>query len=749
MAIGDLAPGGSEQVYAHSKTGTPVRNWHRLDAHLQSVSELAGCFAAEFGAAEWGRLAGLWHDLGKYSPAFQQRILAADPDAHIETRPGRVDHSTTGASWATHRLGTLGRVLAYLIAGHHCGLPDWQTEHAGAAGLKSRLDRLPVTDLNFLNAIPSSILNPNPSLENPRPATSIALSTWIRMLFSCVVDADFLDTEAFIDPDQPELRKGFPIIPDLLLRFTAHMQTMMNLATTTPVNKIRREIYQQCVTRATHTPAIFTLNVPTGGGKTLSSLAFALHHAVRYNKHRIIYVIPYTSIIEQTADQFRQILPDAVIEHHSNLIEDQEDTQTYRSRLACENWDAPLVVTTSVQFFESLFASRTSRCRKLHNIANSVIILDEAQLLPPILLNPCLVMLKELAANYGVSIVLCTATQPAWEPVRTPEYVFDGISNTIEIADNPLELHQRLQRVEVQIPDDLSRPVTWQELAEELSSIPTVLTVVNSRRDCLELFRLMPPGTFHLSGSKCGAHRSTTIAEIRDELKTGHAVRVISTQLVEAGVDLDFPVVYRALAGLDSIVQAAGRCNREGLLDKGRVMVFVPPNAPPPGHLRQAAEAGRLIMTQHNEDPTSPSSFQKFYRHLYWTKGSDLDRHSILADLADDPKLRFCFRSVAEKFHLIDDREQLPVLVRHGSGGKLIDQLAAVGPERWLLRRLQRYSVNVPRWIHHRMARQGDIGMLDRAPGIWVQLNTLAYSDETGITYPDDLEACPPESLII
>jgi len=324
-------------------------------------------------------------------------------------------------------------------------------------------------------------------------------------------------------------------------------------------------------------PGIYTLTVPTGGGKTLSSMGFALNHAVKYGKHRVIYVIPYTSIIEQTADQFRAIFGEAVIEHHSNLDSTDEAKENARSRLACENWDAPVIVTTTVQFFESLFASRTSRCRKLHNIVNSVVILDEAQLLPPDFLAPILEALKELQKNYGVTVVFCTATQPALGPHKTMDFDFKGIDGMKEIMDDPAMLHKALKRTEIRQVRNLE-PLTWDDVAGEITNNESVLCIVNRRDDARTLWELLPEGSIHLSALMCGAHRVRKIKEIKERLRNGVPTRVVSTQLVETGVDVDFPVVYRAMAGLDSIAQAAGRCNREGLRAKGKVFVFTPPS---------------------------------------------------------------------------------------------------------------------------------------------------------------------------
>ncbi len=721
--------------YAHSVEGKPSEEWHPLDEHLKGTAELAASFAAEFGCGEWAYLTGLWHDIGKYSEDFQKMLLAS-ADAHIETKSGWVDHSTAGAIHSTEKFKTAGRIFSYIIAGHHAGLPDWLTDTAGRKSLEHRLQHVELFNNLPVSNIPHHIIEQ--SFPKQKFITKEGHALWIRMLYSCLIDADFLDTEAFLELEKAKTRKGYPSLNELLPLFESYMADKQAKADDTYVNKQRAEILRQCITKSTHKPAIFTLTVPTGGGKTLSSMAFALKHAVRYNKRSIIYVIPYTSIIEQTADQFRQIFGDAIVEHHSNVDVSDEEHETARSRLACENWDAPVIVTTSVQFFESLFANRSSRCRKLHNIVNSVVVLDEVQLLPPEYLNPILHTIKELHQNYGVTFVLSTATQPAFTPHKSVDYRFEGLSDTVEIIENPLLLHKAFKRVDIHTPDDLMTPRTWEGLASELSQHPSVLCVVNRRDDCRMLYELMPEGTFHLSALMCGAHRSEVISQIKQSLKNGHPTRVISTQLVEAGVDLDFPVVYRAIAGLDSIAQAAGRCNREGLLEKGRVVVFIPPSKFPPGYLKQAGEIGRQLLAEKRADHLAPERFEQFFKELFWLQGNNLDKHDILKDIAPDRELRFSFFSAAQKFKLIDDKQYSPVIVRYDEGEELLGLLKKKGLERWLMRKLQRYVVNLPKYVHAKLYNEGAI--MEVHSGIFVQ--------EGGAMYHPDLGFCPDKSLI-
>ena len=716
----------AKQFIAHAREIAGGLEPHLLEDHLRKVARLASRFAAEFDGHEWALLAGLWHDLGKYRPAFQKRIGALtgfDPEAHIEGAPGKVTHSTAGAVHAIKHFGALGRVIAYLIAGHHAGLPDWNPDDGGQGALQARLESAGAEYAEALaQSIPADILNPPATPPKLPSIKQDEFALWVRMLFSCLVDADFLDTESFMDADKSASRVQSTTLGELKEKFDAYMEDVGRKARPTPVNAIRADILAQCRQAALKQSGIFSLTVPTGGGKTLSSLAFALDHAAKHGKKRIIYAIPYTSIIEQTAQVFKGILGDGnVLEHHSNLDVDPA-RENHRSRLAAENWDAPLIVTTNVQFFESLFAARTSRCRKLHNIANSVVILDEAQLLPREFLNPILAVMRQLASQFGVTFVLCTATQPALNR-RVDVFgreVMPGLDDVCEIIQNPDSLYERLQRVEVQVPADLNEPSDWVDLAAELMAHEDVLAIVNTRKDCRELFQLMPQDdtTIHLSALMCGEHRSAVINQIKQLLKDkregtyGKPIRVISTQLVEAGVDFDFPVVYRALAGLDSIAQAAGRCNREGLLPgMGQVHVFVPPKAAPKGLLLQGQQTAReLLATDCAKAPLAPETFRRYFSQLY-NKG-DLDANGIQQLLKPD---RGAFRTAAEKFRLIADAGEA-VIVRYVPPGQskspvddcLVKLLNGAGAKN-IYRKLQRFTVNVPKNLFDQMQKQGDI----------------------------------------
>jgi len=751
---------------------------HSLEEHLRAVSQLAGQHAAQFGSADWAQLAGLWHDLGKYREGFQRYIRQSnDPDAHIEGRVAGRDktHSAAGALWAqqelAQRFGPRGRivsrVLAYLIAGHHAGLDNW---HGGLNERLSGEDAQRELGDTLIASPPAEILRPGPQLLDlglvpldAKTGVPGSFGLWVRMLFSTLVDADFLDTEAFMDRDKAAARQGYPALAELVRKFDSYMDEKLGEIRTrgeaeSPVNRLRADVLRQCRDKAVHAPGVFTLTVPTGGGKTLSSLAFALRHAMAHDKRRVVYAIPYTSIIEQTADIFQRIFGNEnVVEHHSNVDTDPV-AETHRSRLACENWDAPIVVTTNVQLFESLFARRTSRCRKLHNLAGSIIVLDEAQLLPVEFLQPILDVLRLLVRDYSVTLLLTTATQPALTRMESfdPAKRIRGFEpdEVTEIIDDVPALYGVLRRVHVHRPPDLNARREWPDIASEIATHPAVLAIVNRRADARDLYRLLraehADGLWHLSALMCAEHRSDALAAIKnallshrqalDEGRKAVPVRVVSTQLVEAGVDMDFPVVFRALAGLDSIAQAAGRCNREGRLDGlGQVHVFVPPTSAPLGLLRQAEQTCRVIWNtlKETDDALDVGLFAGFFRRLY--ADGNLDRAGICDALRVGRDGDVRFRDVAEAFRLIDDKDAATVLVRYQSPNAresidaLIGMLERDGPSRWLMRKLQRYGVTLYRHDLDRLLAVGDVRPIAGLTGLYVQASDLLYDAALGV----------------
>lgn len=742
------------QFYAHSKEGAPPTDWQPLEAHLENVAERASSFAKPFGGEQWAHRAGLWHDLGKYSNEFQKMLLEANGfECHLETVPGKPIHSQAGGHWAQQTMKRgMDRIFCWLIMGHHTGLPDFSSDRTGAKALEPKM-RTSEASGAILENVPDAIK------KQPEPAPPKLLlkgadvSFFIRMLFSCVVDADFLDTEAFMDQGRGALRnETYPALKKLLAAFDKHMDELCGSAKPSKVNTVRAEVLAQCRTAAEREPGVFSLTVPTGGGKTLSSLAFALRHAVRHGKRRIIYVIPYTSIIEQTAGVFRDIpgFVNAVLEHHSNVSVDDESKESARSRLASENWDAPIVVTTAVQFFESLHACKTSRCRKLHNLADSVIIFDEAQCLPPEFLRPSIFAIRELQRHYGVTAVLCTATQPVLTKTESFDFRFkEGFESVVEIIENPASHTDKLKRVGVETFLSLD-PVSYESIAEAiLAENKSVLCILNKKEpDCRALAKLLPEDqTIHLSTNMCAEHRFQKLEQIKTRVKQDEQpLYVVSTSLVEAGVDLDFPVVYRALAGLDSIAQAAGRCNREDKLPTlGKTVVFVPEKQP--AYVLSPASLARDYLKEDRlEHIFQPETFRRYFAQRFFQLGeSELDKNKILGLLGGN--LDFSFRTAADRFRLIDDDWQLPLIVPFGEAPKLVDTLLDWDARR-LFRKLQRYTISIPKKILWQLIDGDHARELPEYPGTYYLHNQGLYTDHFGFIPPDEIDHYESETLI-
>ena len=691
--------------YAHSAPEDRQR-WQRLSVHLENTAERAATFLHTVGLAEWGRAAGLLHDVGKYTDGFQARLQGS---------ARRFDHAAPGAKLAFDRYGAkLGKMLAFCVAGHHAGLANG-VNGKGITALDERLRGAvsmpdPIWEQEIAPPAPAQLVTPRIKLRD-KDTAGFCAAFLIRMVFSALVDADYLDTEAYytgLEGTSP-VRGKHPNLAELSRRLDAHLDDLQANAESSAVNDLRKEVLAHARRGAAEARGVFALTVPTGGGKTLASLAFALDHALRHGLDRVIYVIPYMSIIEQTASVFRDALRggdggsvDFVIEHHSTFDEDGIGNRESgdKLRLAMENWDAPIVVTTAVQFFESLFANRPSRCRKLHSIANSVVILDEAQTLPLKHLRPCITALDELARNWRASVVLCTATQPA---LGEADGFTGGFQQVKELAPEPQRLYDTLKRTQMRRVGRMADA----ELADRLNESPQVLCIVNTRRHAYELYERIADaeGACHLSTLMCAAHRRERLAAVRERLKAGEPVRLIATSLVEAGVDLDFPVVWRAEAGLESIIQAAGRCNREGRAPQGDVFVFEPADGEgrkPPPDIAQFADAARSVMRRY-PDPMSLDAIRAYFQALYWSKGDDaLDAKQILRQCAERrSSLDFPFETIAREFRLIED-VQAPVVVpwrgKHGTDGtaaRLIRDLEhALRPGR-IARNLQPYVVQI------------------------------------------------------
>lgn len=688
------------KYFAHSVEGQSVESWQSLEEHLHGVAVLAAEFAQAFSAEEHAYIVGLLHDFGKYTKEFQARLDGG----------ARVDHSTWGAIKVLERYPQIGQLLAYMIAGHHAGLANGkQQEKQKTTSLNLRLKaKLP----KLQDAWERELILPNkprfpPSGFQPdheRGMFQLALLT--RMIFSCLVDADFIDTDNFYRQVEGRPLRDTYQVPNLSELDQKLDELLDSFVPDTTVNKLRNEVLQHVQSKITKPKGLFSLTVPTGGGKSLTSLSFALKHAIQHGMRRVIYVIPFTSIVEQNAavfrDAFGELGEDAVLEHHSAFQDDESKAleSIEKRRLAMENWDAPIVVTTAVQFFESLFANRPSRCRKLHNIANSVIILDEVQTLPLKLLRPCVTLLDELALNYNTSLVLCTATQPA---LNKEQGFLQGFENVRELAPNPVGLYEQLRRVNVRHIGVLSD----EELAEEFKENEQLLCIVNNRRHAKALYQSIEhlPGSYHLTTLMYAKHRSDVLNKIRQALKNNEPCRVVATSLIEAGVDVDFPLVLRAEAGLDSIAQAAGRCNREGLrsIIASETRVFATENEDwlPPPEISQFAQVFRSIARHHSDDLLSLQAIEDYFKQLYWQKGEqELDAKNILGLLRASDSASLPFERLAQEFKFIESN-MMPVIVPFIPGTNQIqpeveEALGELEYAASTAKKLQTYLVQIP-----------------------------------------------------
>lgn len=705
------------EYYAHrviDKNGKERRQM--LLAHLLGTSECCARFAKTFGAEEQGRLAGLAHDIGKFSLSFQKRLME---------NGAKVDHSSAGAAECM-KLGQIP--AAFAVAGHHGGLPDGGSrgDSPDVATLNGRMSRVALGRLPTYDAWREQLKLPSAALPPYCFSDPFAPDFFTRMLFSCLVDADYLDTEAFMT-GSPRQTCGADM--NLLFnRLSAYIAKWF--PPKGELNQRRCAILDSCLKAGcTLDKGLFTLTVPTGGGKTVASLAFALAHARAQKLERVIYVIPYTSIIEQTAATFREILgSDSVLEHHCNVrFEPDEDGELSAENLclsqATENWNMPIIVTTAVQFFESLYSNKPSQCRKLHNIANSVIIFDEAQMLPLPYLRPCVSAISQLLAHYGVSAVLCTATQPALVPMFC-EFL-PGLHVT-ELCPAALSGDDIFRRVQFR----KGGKRTWDELAAEMNAMPQVLCIVNSRKNAARLYeRIKGEGSFHLSTLMAPQHRRQALAEIRRRLSQNQTCRVVATSLIEAGVDVDFPAVFREEAGLDSVLQASGRCNREGrrLANESIVTVFQAENRPPQ-LFQMPIDFGRMVMNAY-DDIACSEAIELYFTSLRAAIGdSSLDRNQIMAKLSNGS---LPFRTVADQFRLIDNNTRT-VYIPWEKGTDLIARLKGGERSRQLFRELGQYSVSLYEQHYRQLDIAGALEPLEDGSSILRDLNL--YSRETGLT---------------
>lgn len=701
-----------------------------IQEHCDGTAAIASFMAKAFEASPWAQLCGKWHDIGKYSDKFQRHIIAASGLDTSVSDPGLTDHATAGALLAKEKLGGMCLPIAYCICGHHHGLMDFDNGSRSCLKFHLSPQENPLLDnvRQYIDTTTPLPQLPPPNFDNDSLKPK-SWHLWIRMLFSCLVDADWLDTERFMNPANYKARANYSSLAELKAKLDDRLRSLSEISPKTDVNIIRGKVQDVCRhSGSTVGQGIYSLTVPTGGGKTLSSLLWAMEHAIRHNLKRIIFAIPYTSIVTQTVDTLRDIFGYAnVVEHHSYAdISGLPAKDQLPLRLATENWDAPIIVTTNVQLFESLYSNKTSRCRKLHNIARSVLILDEVQMLPAENLHPIIDILDGLSKFMHTSILLTTATQPAFSgTIGSGDAKFEGL-HTKEIIPDTADLFKSMRRVKIEFEKE---PMTYEDISEELYKNRQILCVANTRNDARQIYDGLQDksNAFHLSRMMCQQHIADKLSTIKQHLAEDEPVIVVSTQLIEAGVDIDFPTVWRAVAGLDSIIQSAGRCNREGRRELGLVHVFQLSDSSPRGILAKGISATLDLIDSGETDFLSPDA-SKHYFQLFYSKLNDTDVGG-LTDFLYRPYPQF--ESAAGAFKMIDDNS-LTVYVPYSDGEALLAELRNGECSSSLLRKLQRYSVNIPKSKRDELEKLGAIKLADN---VYMLPDCSNYDDNTGLTF--------------
>ena len=709
------------KIISHIKSTPEGWSIQTNEEHLIGVAEIARRFANQLGLPGYGYVMGLLHDKGKERIGFQQHIRRAsgfDPNMQVE-EPS--EHAYIGGIVSQHLFPKEFGLFSNAIMGHHRGLYDddeWKEKLLSVLPQEVTIESIPA-DLH----IPESLLG-----IKPRDIHHLE-----RVLYSCLVDADYLDTEAFMTPEQSALRGKGEKLSKLLNQLENYLHSLKENASPSKVNEIRNQVQEWCRQSSCDKPGYYSLTVPTGGGKTLSSLLWAMKHAMIHQKERIIIAIPYTSIITQTAAVLRRVFGDNnVLEHHSDAdYSDNKSEYTRSLQLATENWDYPIIVTTNVQLFESLFSNKPSSCRKLHNIVNSVIILDEAQTLPCEFLHPIVDAIETYHRIFRCSILFTTASQPTLSGTivgTNPSAGFTALPTINEIIPKAAHLHDQLRRVQLHFDKKAS---TYDEISQRIAREERVLCIVNTRKDAKEIFERLPEEGIrvHLSRMMCPAHVKKTIHELKEVLHSDYhnSIRVVSTQLIEAGVDIDFPVVYRQESGLDSVLQAAGRCNREGRLPICPTYVFslAKEHPLPPGYISQTNNA--RINMGYSHDWFSQEAMDDYFKQLY-SRVASFDKNGI-GDLLDNPSC-IMFESASKAFQLIDE-DGIPVLINWGEGMDLVKKWELYGPSAALFRAFAQYSVNVRKKDFDILMGSGALRQLDEH--VFLIEDSSFYRDDVGL----------------
>ena len=706
-----------------------------LTDHLDGTMRLAEGFGAGMGLGAEAGLLGKIHDEGKDTAAFQDYIHGR--------KHRRVDHSTAGAKsfFENGHIGWLQLIGALCVAGHHAGIPDLgsKVDCAGTSTLNGRMKKcIPSIRHPQRYLIDSTCLDVDHLNTFIEKRNTLDVMILTRMLFSCLVDADFLDTEAFMN-NQPVRKNEFSSLKEISAMFWSRLEEDGYFRPKNALNEKRCEILHTCMRKGEGKQGLYSLTVPTGGGKTISSMAFAMKQAMKWHKERIIYVIPYLSIIEQTADVFRALLGNhAVLESHSQVDYDslpEEGSEeagrvAERMKLAAENWDAPVVITTNEQFFESLYANKTSRCRKLHNIANSVIILDEAQMMPVDFLKPCLHVLEQLVHYYGCTVVLCSATQPELGRYLQKNPIQ---KNPIEIMENVGELFQFFKRVTF----DIDGETDYAEIAKKLDECEQVLCIASTKKEAEKIVELLDGEAMYLSTNLCPAHRREIIREMKTRLRDGNPCRVVSTSIISVGVDIDFPVVYLQYTGLDSLIQGAGRCNREGRqsLQKSRAHIFWTKESKKSLFMRKEKQVTDMIRKKYNaEEMTEPSAIRTYFENWYQSNEGNLDYREI-EKLAQS----LSFAEIGKRFHLINDSTKSVFVPFDEKARNIKEQLMMGNRSRQLMRAAGAYMINVRyskaqgQSDFMKLLTQGQIEMFPGDENLAYLVNMEDYDVELGL----------------
>lgn len=729
--------------FAHTK-GDNKEEWQTIEAHCKNVSQECAARASQFGAQNLGKIIGLHHDIGKYSAKFQKRL---------EGSKNRVIHSTAGALELLKYNNFIARLLAYTVIGHHSGLPDTGNKYDDASFV-SRIKNDEVCDYSaYKKDFPS--IEPDFELDErfkdvEDEIYQFSLSFLMRMLFSCLIDSDYLDTETARE-GKNAFRGDYDSLQTLFEKFNLYMKNMKT--SENEINSYRKILFEQCMAKAQMPKGFYSLTIPTGGGKTLISTGFALEHALKNNQRRIIYTLPLTSIIEQNAEVLRQIFGEKnVLEHHSNYVFEEDEKKfknikilealyeneenTKRLTAASENWDIPFILTTDVMFFESLFSNKPSRCRKLCNIVGSVIIIDEAQKLPLWHQTPILRALELLVKQYNCTVIFCTATQPG---------IPKGHDLKIhEIVSEPQKWNELFKRVKI---SDI-RKYTDEELAQKLSTHKSVLTVVNTKKHALNLYRKLkeksvPGEVFHLSTFMCPIHRKKVIKTIKERLNAGLNTKVVSTQLIEAGVDISFPYVYRSLSGIDSIIQAAGRCNRNGEAKLGKVNVFVSQEdyARSKGYLSCCEAAADYVFDKH-DDILSLEAIKYYFEKLRGIeRNSDKGKIMEKFEFYRGGDEQFQFKTAANEFKFIETNTHTVIVPYDEHAQKLLEEaLIMLKTQKRrvnaILRKLQPYTIQLFENCYTKLRASGVINEKEELKVL--TMNPLTYNEETGIVLDEN-----------